>query len=946
MPLFCTDTQTLTFSTINFESHRHDIEQMIPHSVRLHCITYNVDSYCSSQELADVTGMHEGDFMTGKELVRSLWHVVQKNKFETITVNCTSTPWGITILLVLRSFWTLSQLKISSGVASQDQYRQYYLIEPCERFDQAMHDHSIEQIKASLYAQGYCDAQVESLLKKDEKTKSVSVHLTIHPGKRFHVGTTTILFMPRVDDVKEDDILELSQRCMPKILDYVRHRRYTKQMIKHTHEHINRCLAEYGFFHADIALQEELVLDKKQVNFHYTIALYPKREFIFVGSRYYTTNQLLDQIIHNGSSACLLPAPLLADELITSYKRKGFLQIHIDTEIDESQSIFIVQEGKRTRIRSITIKGASYYDAEYLTKRFFDAILQRKIFDAELIERSCDRMIEWYVQRGFWQARKISYYMKPPLDASNELIIEMEEGMPMHVRKITNDQPLQDSYILKTLEADYGVLCDIELLENQRRFIEQEARRRGYALEGIKPLISHQEGDVTIHWHVTYAKEHERFGKTIIIGCPALPYHYIQRELTYREGKPYDPALVKQSLMRLRDLDLFDTIQLYPLITDDAERPMMIKIHMDDPYEVRLRWGVGLQQMSTEFTFRSLTYAAGGLFKIKNPFNKADQLRCEVDYKRGMHSVVASYQQPWFLDYPIAMNADIYAVKYLQPGWIEKQHNLYAVLQQGFLCGFTYKSSWHNIGFNLGIEWMETKTTGVPDTRFFNLSLARALNFVPQLIDKKIPYFMVEQTLLLDGTDNKVNPTRGALTLMTLKSMVPLAMMARTSYFVKLYVQQSIFIPCRPFHLLFGFRFGHIFQDNFSSIMPSERFYLGGANSIRSYETDSCPPLGLFVKDGQKIFVPQGAQSLLAANAELRFPIYHDVGGAIFQDVGTLSNTRFSEIAQKDVLAGTGLGLRYNTPIGPLRCDVAFKWRREDPSISRLAWYITFGSVF
>ena len=165
--------------------------------------------------------------------------------------------------------------------------------------------------------------------------------------------------------------------------------------------------------------------------------------------------------------------------------------------------------------------------------------------------------------------------------------------------------------------------------------------------------------------------------------------------------------------------------------------------------------------------------------------------------------------------------------------------------------------------------------------------------------------------------------------------------------FLKMLAEQSVFIPLWPFVLGLRVRFGHIFNQKFSTIMPSERFYLGGENSLRSYEIDQAPPLGIFIEpDGKRRLVPQGGKSMFNGNIELRFPLYKNFGATIFQDFGILSDTKMSDVKSQSLLTATGFGLRYNTPIGPLRFDIGFKWHKCDLEESFFAWFLTFGNAF
>lgn len=142
-------------------------------------------------------------------------------------------------------------------------------------------------------------------------------------------------------------------------------------------------------------------------------------------------------------------------------------------------------------------------------------------------------------------------------------------------------------------------------------------------------------------------------------------------------------------------------------------------------------------------------------------------------------------------------------------------------------------------------------------------------------------------------------------------------------------------------------RVGHIFFQAFENIMPFERFYLGGAHSIRAYEADLCPPICRFTDgEGNCYVVPQGGKTVVQVNAELRFPIWNDIGGVVFQDIGTLIGQPTRKFDFSSLLAATGFGLRYNTPIGSLRFDIGWKWRLSHPSDHSYAWFLSLGQAF
>jgi outer membrane protein assembly factor BamA len=351
-----------------------------------------------------------------------------------------------------------------------------------------------------------------------------------------------------------------------------------------------------------------------------------------------------------------------------------------------------------------------------------------------------------------------------------------------------------------------------------------------------------------------------------------------------------------------------------------------------------------LQHVRKYQTFSGLTYKIGGTALIKNPGNVGDQLRLDLDFARSHREVVGRYRRPWLIRWPCTTIFQVYSISYDQPAFPVKSFNdIYTLIQNGFFLGLQKKIGRCDIGLNNGFEWMKLH---IQESEVL-LSFAQAIDFKPQLIDKTVPFFFIEPTIMFESLDNPLEPTRGGVSLFSLKGMIPVVRKYKDSFFFKALFEQSFFIPLKAVVVAVRFRCGHIFYREFSAIMPSERFYLGGSHSLRGYEADLAPPLGVFVDDdGEHHLVPRGGRTMVNVNGELRFPIYKRVGAVLFQDLGALSGTMFADFKQQDVLAATGFGIRLFTPLGPLRFDIGWRWRKQSPLERSFAWFLTFGQAF
>jgi outer membrane protein insertion porin family len=133
-----------------------------------------------------------------------------------------------------------------------------------------------------------------------------------------------------------------------------------------------------------------------------------------------------------------------------------------------------------------------------------------------------------------------------------------------------------------------------------------------------------------------------------------------------------------------------------------------------------------------------------------------------------------------------------------------------------------------------------------------------------------------------------------------------------------------------------GFALDHL--TGTADLPINKRFFLGGRTTMRAYERDKVGPLA---RDGS----PIGGDTMLNLRAEIRLPLWKELGAALFWDAGNVWNRSIETPDYSDLRHGVGTGLRYTTPVGPFSIDVGFKLdkrRREDP----YEWHFTAGNVF
>jgi outer membrane protein assembly factor BamA len=166
----------------------------------------------------------------------------------------------------------------------------------------------------------------------------------------------------------------------------------------------------------------------------------------------------------------------------------------------------------------------------------------------------------------------------------------------------------------------------------------------------------------------------------------------------------------------------------------------------------------------------------------------------------------------------------------------------------------------------------------------------------------------------------------------------------RAASYVRLLIEQSVFIPCtRAVTAAVRACAGYIACAQFSSLVPSERFYLGGSSTVRAYQQDMLAPLVSCDHAGCRFWVPTGSRVVVSTSAELRAVLASMLGIVLFQDVGFLRDERNGVWCFG---GATGIGARCITPIGPLRFDIGFKNKNMLNDRMPFAWFLTIGQAF
>ncbi|OGW74777.1 MAG: hypothetical protein A2Z72_05055 [Omnitrophica bacterium RBG_13_46_9] len=260
-----------------------------------------------------------------------------------------------------------------------------------------------------------------------------------------------------------------------------------------------------------------------------------------------------------------------------------------------------------------------------------------------------------------------------------------------------------------------------------------------------------------------------------------------------------------------------------------------------------------------------------------------------------------SWTEPWIFDYPLSFGFDAYHRTHLRTTHV----------------GYGYQEVRSGGDLRFGKEFFDY-LRGDLLYRLENVDISDISSEASQdLKDEEGKKWLSTAIfgIQFDNRDNIFSPTRGVIAGISVNNTGGFLMGDKS--FIKGYLWGSFYYsPINKIVIEIQGRAGlGNSYGNTDKLPIYERFYAGGADTIRGYRERKVGPRDPYSND------PIGGESTLIGNAELTFPIYEKlIKGAIFYDIGNVWENA-GDFAQGSYKQGAGVGVRVKTPIGPIKID-------------------------
>ncbi len=591
------------------------------------------------------------------------------------------------------------------------------------------------------------------------------------------------------------------------------------------------------------------------------------------------------------------------------YQQKGFYKVEIDPQVTvdnftrQVNVLLMVHEAKRVFVCDIEFIGNDSIPSTKLKK-----LMQTKqkwifgggIFKEETLEEDIQRLDAFYKFKGFMNA----VVGQPQLTYSEDgrgltLSIEVNEGPLYRVgilevkgAELFPVEEVEDS--LKMVEGE--VFSQIGLLQDQRA-IQEYYSDRGYVYARIRPstYINDEVGLVD----VTYTIQENDLvyvERIVIQGNVRTRDKVIRRELKIHPLEPFNGQKIKRSRQKLFNLNYFEDVSFETAPgSEPSMRDLIINVKEKKTGEFSL--GGGYSSIDKFVGFLEVAQNNFDLFGFPSFVGAGQRMHVRVEFGGIRKTYSLGFTEPWLFDKPLLFGFDSYNREWDRTDYKEGRKG--ASVRLGHPIGE------HN--YILG-HFKHEKVD-------INIKNAAELpgTIISEAGEKTINTLGIKFSR--DTRDNAQFAREGALHSFSLESSGGI-LGGNIDIVRYLHSSNWFFETWDKWILDMRFRIGAIDSYSETKTVPFyERFYAGGASSVRGYEDRSVGP--------QERSEAVGGSAMLILNAEYSFPLFEMVRGAIFADAGNVWEGG-DDWDLGDLKKGLGFGVRVKTPLGPIKLDYGF----------------------
>jgi len=606
------------------------------------------------------------------------------------------------------------------------------------------------------------------------------------------------------------------------------------------------------------------------------------------------------------------------------YREKGYYNAEIEetTETIPNNEVMLkykIKEHDKVYIEKIQFVGNKHFDDDDLKdimetseKWFLSWITKAGILDKKKLEFDIHKLTAFYHNHGFIKA-KIGEPTVAYDDTIEGLVVTFDviEGHQYGVDKVAVEgdliQPADD--LLKKVQIGKEEAFNREVVRRDILALRDVYADHGYAYAEIQPIV--KENDETFLADVTYnisKGEKVRFERIAISGNTVTRDKVIRRELKVIEGEYFSGQGLKESTANLNRLGFFEDVQME---TKKGSRDDLMKLDVKVKERGTRTFSVGAGYSSA--------YSGFVMFEIadENFLGYGQKLMAAARIGGKNTEFDIRFVEPWLFDTRWSFGADLYK-------WDQEYTD--------------YSRDAMGVALNLGypLDFIDDYTRALIRYDYDNSRIYDVQETSGPLFDMKGRNITSSAALIFkrDSRDHLWNTTKGSINELSGQY----AGLGGDEQFIKYKARTAWFFPMfwETVFMVQG-RWGYI-QDR-GKLSVFQKFFLGGINTMRGFDYESISPVDA---NGYRV----GGTGMMVYNLEYRFPVLKEQGvvGLVFFDTGNVFDSDYDQPWSFDLKKSAGAGVRWYSPIGPLRLEYGWNLDRTgDESSGR--WEFSIGGM-
>jgi len=889
-------------------------------------ISFITDVGLSHKDLSRDLSLKIGDVCTQSKIQQAINDLKRREIFEEIEYKEFNEEGGVHIQFLLIPYLVLSRVEFRENrELSSMLLRRSLSIRQGEKIGQDQLSIIRNRLIKTYNDAGFFNVVITIQLQAESTAPLTRVIVDILEGRPRRVGELIV----------EEGDSAFNKEIIREIRNYSKDKIITRDALREMRRFALKEFRNRGFYQARVSFEHGRISNDERQDVVIRINQRNRVRFDITGNSHFSNKEILEPLRLEQRNVPLQRTALdsLCPDIRDKYQEAGYLKVKVecerrtepDSEYDEERDVFdiTIEEGEFYKVRSVSFSGNTILSSDELEKivnvvprssvGWIFAPTQRAPTDV-ILKADISRIKDAYKLKGL---RSVQIRSRVDIDDERRRVnvrYRIREEGSNSISKIrfvvdypeTRDQDVVD--LCRKWEEDFSLLAyDQSEIEEELNILQEGLYKLGYPEGSISSSYINEESMLQV---LVSLGPKVVVGKLVLTGNFYTHDKIIKRELSLKEGDPWNPLILDESKQALYSLGIFRSVTIEPESGDFVGGAQNLKAKVLERETGSIQ---GLVELSTQDGIHIQTQVGQ-----RNLFGDARALVLALDgYFKGTDRPVDAARTRLAYGSPRIFNSGL-------------DYGLEAFYQTSLELNDSFKLDRFGVTNSVRYPFLKAlRVTGshtVYSERLFDVDFNTILG--PRDFGTTV-YSAFRTSIEYDRRDDVFNPTRGYRFELGAGYFPEWA--GSQVRMLELNAQETSIVPLgNKFTYALNIRGSILETLDENDVVPlGSRYFIGGRDTLRGYTRFQVGPRAK--EDGLVV----GGDTLGVFSQELRYSFSDSILGLVFLDVGQsfLRNegdfTGDTKARIKDLRFSPGFGSQYITPIGPLSAELGFATDRE-----------------